>query len=285
MNSIPLNSSIVSEAYSSRRIARFENHPAMPALLKELPPRAAASLFHEVGIADAGVLMAMMPARALLLAFDESIWKSPKPHLPEKISAPDLVDWLEAWIDIGERFLVEKLDAMSDDYLTSLLSRIVIVESHSRYAVYGEHFDAFVELCEDGRERFGPYIVESNVNDGVDVVREVVRALWNSDAPKFLRLFGRLADLPDPVDSTRGSAATLHDIEFEREAFRESRGFVTAEGARAFFAYAGRLSADEIMTLNDYDAETQRYLDAIARAAQPPDTTSGPVIADGLEDI
>src|SRR5215831_16820725 len=97
MNSTAVHSSIVSEAYSSRRVARFENHSAMPALLKELPPRSVASLFQEIGIADAGVLMAMMPTRALLLTLDESIWKSAKPHLPETISVADLLDWLEAW--------------------------------------------------------------------------------------------------------------------------------------------------------------------------------------------
>jgi hypothetical protein len=237
----------------------------MPALLKELPPRAVASLFQEIGVADAGVLMAMMPTRSLLLAFDESIWKSARPGLAETIGVRELVEWFIAWNDIGEQFLVEKLAAMSEDYLTTVLSHVVKVESASRYAVYFEDPEAFVKLCEDDRERIGPYIVEPVVDEDEDVVMELVRALWGADAGKVLRVFDRLTDIADPVDSTRGSASTSHDIESERESHREAQGFVTADGARAFFAFAERLTAPEIIALDEYDAETRRYLYAIER--------------------
>jgi len=234
MNSTVPNSKKAAEVYSSRRIARIENHPAMPALLRELPSRAVASLFQEIGVVDAGVLMAMMPTRALLLAFDESIWKSARPGLPETIGVRELVEWLVVWSDIGEEFLVEKLAAMSEDYLTYGVIAHCQSRIRSRYAVYAEDPESFVKLCEDDRERIGPYIVEPIVDEHEDVVMELVRAVWYSDAGRLLRVFGRLSDLADPADSTRGSTATLHDVESERESFRETRGFVTAEGARAF---------------------------------------------------
>ena len=279
-----MNSRIVAADHSRRRIAQFEDHPAMPALLKELTPRAVGSLFQEVGVVDAAVLMAMMPTRALLLAFDDSIWKSPRPGLPETISVHELVDWLVAWSDIGEPFLIQQLEAMNEDYLTALLSRIVKVESHSRYAVYSEDPESFVKLCDDDRERIGPYIVVPIVDEDEDVVLNVVRALWSSDAQRILRLFGRLSDLENPVDSTRGSTATLHDVESERESFREAQGFVTADGARAFFEFAERLTATDIAALDKYDAETRRYLDAIARASESPNAAPDRVVAPGLED-
>ena len=185
LSSTVLNSTIIAGDHSSRRIAQFENHPAMPALLKELPPRAVASLFQEIGVADAGVLMAMMPTRALLLAFDESIWKCPRPGLPETIAVPDLIDWFIAWSEIGEQFLTEKLAAMSEGYLTTVLSRIVKVDSHSKYAFYAEDPESFVKLCEDDRVRIGPYIVEPIDDEDEDVVMELVRALSCSDAGKL----------------------------------------------------------------------------------------------------
>ncbi|HTE41416.1 MAG TPA: DUF6178 family protein, partial [Steroidobacteraceae bacterium] len=282
LNSTNLNSTLAAGVSSSRRIAQFENHPAMPALLKELPSRAVASLFEEIGVSDATVLMAMMPTRALLLTFDESIWKSARPGLAETISVRDLIDWLETWTEIGEEFLVEKLEAMGEDYLTTLLSRLVTVESLSRYAWYGEVVEGCVDLVEDGRERFGPYIVEPAV--GEDVVKELVRALWLADPQKCLRIFDRITDLPNADDSTRGATPTLRDIEFGRESSREASGFVTADGARGFFAFAERLTAAEAIALDEYDAETRRYLDAIARSSESNDDVPSPVIADDLED-
>lgn len=291
-SSTVLSSTSLAGVHSSRRIAQFENHPAMPALLKELPPHKVASLFQEIGVSDATVLMAMMPTRALLLTLDESIWKSARPGLSETISVRDLIEWLEAWTEIGEEFLVEKLAAMSEDYLTTMLSRLVTVESLSRYAIYGDTVDygdfieGFVDLVEDGRERFGPYIVESAVDDE-DVVKDLVRALWLADAPKCLRIFGRMTDLPNPDDSTRGCTPTLHDVESARESFREARGFVTADGARGFLAFAEGLTAAEIIALDEYDTETHRYLDALARSSESPDAATddaaSPVIAEDFE--
>jgi hypothetical protein len=254
----------------------------MPALLKELPPRAVASLFQEIGVTDAGVLMAMIPTRSLLLAFDESIWKSVRPGQAETIGVRELIDWFVAWNDIGEKFLVEKLEAMSEDYLTTVLSHLVKVESASRYAVYFEDPEKFVTLCEDDRERIGPYIVEPIVDDDEGVVIELVRALWGADSGKILRVFDRLSDLADPVNSTRGSASTSRDVESEREAHREAQGFVTADGARAFFAFAERLKEAEIIALDRYDAETRRYLHTIEWATESPDSIHSPIVDDNI---
>ncbi|HYM35686.1 MAG TPA: DUF6178 family protein, partial [Steroidobacteraceae bacterium] len=278
------NSTSVVGAFSSRRITEFENHPAMPALLKELSPQAVASLFQEVGVTDATVLMSIMPTRALLRAFDESVWKSARPGLPKSIDYRDLVDWLTAWSDIDEQFLVEKLAAMDEDYLSTLLSRIVKVESASRYAVYWEDRESFVGLCEDDRERIGAYIVEPVVEQDREVVVGAVRALWSFDAQKLLSVFARLSDLPNPADSPRGSATTSQDVEFARESFGESQGFVSTEGARAFFAFAEQLTVSEIVALDAYDPETRRYLEVISRASETDAAQTNPVVADDLED-
>lgn len=256
----------------------------MPALLQELPSRVVASLFQEIGIGDATALMAMMPTRALLSTFDESIWRSPSSGLPERIDVGELLEWLEAWLDIGESFLLEKLEAINEEYLTTMLSRIVTVESMSRHAIYGEHIEGLVDLLRDERERFGPFIVEPSVEGG-EIVTEVVRALWIADPQKFLRIFGRMSDLPNPDDCTRGSAPTLHDVEFERESFREANGFVTADGARAFFSFAERLTPSEIESLDRYDAETQRYIDRLSQSSATSINGIDPVLAEGHEEV
>lgn len=116
-------------AAPSSLIRSLTRHPALPALMRELPPHATARLIQRVGVMDATELMVAMPAAALLRTLDESVWKQPAPGAAEQVDADELVEWFEAWLDIGEPFLLERLAAMSDDYLVLLLARVVAVDS------------------------------------------------------------------------------------------------------------------------------------------------------------
>src|ERR1700754_5024742 len=100
----------------SRLLQTLQANPALPALLRDLQPTALARLVERVGLNDAGELMALAPTRKLLQALDESLWKSPEPGVAESFDAGELVAWLEAWNEIGDAFVAERLAAMSDEY-------------------------------------------------------------------------------------------------------------------------------------------------------------------------
>src|SRR5262249_42070963 len=68
-----------------------------------------------------------------------------------------------------------------------------------------------------------------------------------------------------------------------RESYRQVQGFVTADGARAFFAFAERSTVSEILALDAYDAETRRYLDTIMRAPEAAEAAN-PVLGDVADD-
>src|SRR5262245_17463908 len=148
------NRRIVSQ---SRLIRSLDRHPAMPDLLRRLPPRAAATLIQRVGVSDAAELMTMLPAESLLRAMDEAIWTRERPGAGEQVDAEVLLEWLETWNDIGESFLLERLAAMSDEYLVLLLSRVMTVDIPN--PEYREDFATFFEAGFDDRERFGQFIV------------------------------------------------------------------------------------------------------------------------------
>ena len=66
----------------------LRNDPALPSLLNTLPAAALARLVERVGLNDAGELMELTPARKLLQALDESVWKSPAPGRAGSASRP-----------------------------------------------------------------------------------------------------------------------------------------------------------------------------------------------------
>ena len=130
----------------SRVLKTLDRHPAMPALLRSMAPRAVATLFQRIGISETTELMTLVPAQTLLPALDESIWKSPRPGTRELIDVKELAEWLEAWHDIGETFLLGRLEAMSDEYLVLLLATALRVNSETQHPEYGDVFDAFGQI-------------------------------------------------------------------------------------------------------------------------------------------
>ena len=251
----------------------------MPALLQRMAPRTTAVLFQRIGIYDAAELMTLVPAGKLLRTLDESIWKSPRPGARERVDVDELIEWLQTWHDIGESFLLERLDAMSDDYLVLLLSYLIRVDTETQqHPEYGEVFDAFVEERPEDGERFGPFDVRMLQGDHADVTRATLHALWLEAPERLLRVFGRLSHAQCDPAAQRGWITTSLDVEFERQSFREAQGYVAADGARAFLAFAAGLTLEQIRALSHYDLETRRHLDQFgnAVAAASPVNTSEP---------
>jgi hypothetical protein len=258
-------------AAPSSLIRSLTRHPALPALMRELPPHDAARLIQRVGVMDATELMVAMPATALLRTLDESVWKQPAPGAAEQVDADELVEWFEAWLDIGETFLLERLAAMADDYLVLLLARVVAVDSTNRYAEADDAFEAVAAQCHDDAERFGPFVVTTLHAAHREVLRLVLDALWIEDRERLWRILNRLDAMPEDEGGRRGWTATALDVEAERNAFRAGIGFVSADDARALLAGAEASTAHEILALAEYDPLTARLLGGgeVQAAAHP----------------
>jgi hypothetical protein len=267
-------------AARSSLIRSLDRHPGLPALMRDLPPHAAATLIQRVGVADATEIMAVMPTRSLLRALDESIWKQPAPGVSGQVDADQLVEWFEAWLAIGEPFLLERLAAMGDDYLVLLLARVIAVDSTNRYV---EADDAFAEVAaqlHDDAERFGPFVVTTIDDSHREVLRLVLNALWIEDRARLWRVLNRLDAMPEDEGGRRGWTATALDVEFERNSFRAGIGFVSGDDARALLATAAVNTSQQILAMTAYDPITERML----RARDAPDIAH-PVIADDIDDV
>jgi hypothetical protein len=252
---------LVSSAGLRRAIV---NSSALPALLQRLHPKVIGRLIGEIGLHDAGELMALMPRKKLLAVFDESIWKRPVAGVDEVLDGNELIDWLEVWIDVGDAFTAECLAAMSDDYLTLCMARLIRVDdagalAHRRYEndeVLDDELDEVHEQC----DHFGPYLVYNLEVDQGDIVRAVLNAFW-SDAPdRLLRILSNLAGHESMLTQGASAGTVDHDMAFERHSHREHQGYVTASGARAFLAFGTTASLEELFMLAEYDNESRRHL-------------------------
>jgi hypothetical protein len=237
----------------------------MPALLAQLPPRTTASLFQRIGISDAAELMTMVAPDSLLRTLDESIWKKPQPSQAEQVDTEELVEWFETWNEIGEEFMLERINAMSDDYLVLLLSCLIRVESEQLSGASDDEY--FVEADIDDRARYAEFLVQPINSGHQDTLNIVLNAMWLDSRERVLLLLDRLATTPDTEDRHRGWTTTLLDVEFERRSFREARGYVSPSDARDFLAHADTLLPRQILEMSEYDFHTQRHFNAMAHSS------------------
>jgi hypothetical protein len=268
----------------SRLLQTLQDNPALPLLLRSLQPTALARLVDRIGLNDAGEVMALAPTHKLLQALDEALWKSPEPGVAERFDASELIDWLEAWNEIGAAFVAERLAAMSDEYRALCLSHLVSVRI--------DHTLAFLAIPDDevDRERdtlqplgscfsYGPYMVVPTIEDEADIVRTSLDALWTERPECLLHTLGML-DGAESMLAAQEVRRRLHiDVARERERQRENLGYVTATGASAFLVFVATARIEELVALSAYDEETRRHLAAfgsspVAEAAD--DDRTGP---------
>src|SRR5579863_7208972 len=107
--------------------------PALPELVRSLPAHDLAQLCGRIGIGDATQIMALAPADRLVQALEASVWKTPRPGVSEVFDTGELVDWIWAWLDIGERFAAERLAAVPDDSLLLYFSQLANVSTGSMW--------------------------------------------------------------------------------------------------------------------------------------------------------
>ncbi len=242
------------------------DNPALPALIQSLPARELAQLCGRVGVGDALHIMALAPADRLVQALEASVWKTPRPGVSEVFDARELIEWIAAWLDIGDTFAAQRLAAVPDEDLTLYLSQVATVTTGAMWGferstetgdldrIYAPSHDEAV---------YGPYVVSARRLEDWETLRGALDALW-SDAPeRLLDLFGRLSGDESMLAPQRDRESSNEDFVSARESGRESRGYVTASGARAFLALATSPLA-QLAALSEYDLETSRHLAGLA---------------------
>lgn len=256
----------------------LRNDPALPALLRTLQPAVLARLVGRVGLNDAGELMALAPTRNLLQALDESLWKSPAPGSAEIFDADELVDWLEAWNEIGDEFVAERLAAMSDDYRAMCLSHVVSVGIHHTLAFLAIPDDeAIVEVERDTLHpigsiaQYGPYIVAPAIEEAWDVVHASLDAMWTHCPEELLRALARLDGAESMLAAQESRKRLTLDVSHERERHRENLGYVSGPGAGAFLMFIAITSVEELAAMSAYDEETRRHLAAFGESRDAAD--------------
>jgi hypothetical protein len=250
----------------TRSLRAVLDNPALPALIQSLPARDLAQLCGRIGIGDATHIMALAPAERLVQALETSVWKTPRPGLSEVFDPRELIDWIHAWLDIGETFTAQRLAAVPDENLMLYLSQLAIVTTAPMWG-----FERSTEIGDLDRiyapsydeTAYGPYMVSARRQEDWEILRGSLDAMWADVPQRLLHLFAQLSGDESMLAPQRNRESTNDDLVSARECAQERAGYVTANGARAFLSQA-RVPLKELVARSEYDLETRRHMAGVA---------------------
>jgi hypothetical protein len=267
---------------STQLLARVLDTPELARELQELPAGALAKLVAEVGLEDAGELVALATTEQLAELFDEDLWNNRRPGEAERFDDARFALWLEALLEAGDALVAERLSALSEDLLLLAFSRRVLVLPLEHLRAELEPDDDAADAAEKAlsdclSEEFDEFLVVARRPDGWDALLAALLALDRDHHDLLTRLFEQIAATSSSyIDAAGGLPAALgaeemleSDALAERDDRRAAQGYVAPRDAAAFLKLArgpGETPATE------HDPLTRAYFRDLERtraAARP----------------
>jgi len=224
-------------------LVRLLDAPDLAHRLQALPAPALREVLLEIGIEDAGELIALTSFEQLRDVFDEDLWRAPTPGADAGFDAERFALWLEVLQEAGDAFVADRLAEFSEDFLAFAFSRLVRVIDVSRASAAlsdpdeANLLDKLVES--QGCEELDGHLVVARSERAFDAVWSSLLAL-DERHPELLRALLRRNWLA--TESEAEDAGGLYALLTEGEQLREDaaaeRGYVSPADARAFLALA-----------------------------------------------
>lgn len=226
--------------------------PQLAAKVQALPTAAFGSLIRQIGVEDAGELVALATVEQLVAAFDEDLFVNVRPGERESFDAERFAVWLEVLLEAGEQTAAERMAAMSEDFVVQALASLVIVLEIDalRQWLSEDYEDAEAVdnlLASSPTEEIDGYLLVARDHGGWDAAVALILALDRDQHEYLTRVLDRCVEVTrapieeDGLYTVLSAADELAEqVEAQREARRAARGHVEPRAARAFLELAHR---------------------------------------------
>lgn len=258
-----------------RLLARVLDTPDLADQVRALPPGALAKLVDQVGLEDAGEIVALATTEQLERLFDEDLWKNERPGEEERFDDERFIVWLEALLEAGDALVATRLSELPEDLVTLAVHKRVLVVSLER--LMSELGDEEGEAAEKAlsnclSEELDAYQLVARTPDGWDAVLAALLALDREHHDLVARVLERCADMSSrDIDEQGGLYEALtseqmleSDVAAERDDRRAESGYVEPRAAAAFLRLASGPSGPPPA---EHDALTRAYFRDVRRVS------------------
>lgn len=265
------------------------DQPELPAIIQRLDPDVLARLIHHIGLEDSAEIVALASVAQLKAIFDEDLWTSAGAGREEIFNSDRFGLWLEVMIETGAAFAARKIMELDEDMVTLALSRLVLVidfkdiSTRMSDAQRSAEDDMVGKVLESTlSQEFGRFMVLARRHDRWDAVLTLLAELNELDYDLMSRLLEHCCRISWEYIEDNGGLYNVfsademleEDMAAERQARRESRGFVSASAASQFLFHARSTPLKEIIAAKSMDHATRAYFKAL-------DGQTGPAVNTG----
>ncbi len=257
--------------------------PDLARTIEQLPVRTFAALIRNVGVEDAGELVALATTEQLVQAFDEDLFVSERAGERETLDMSRFAVWLEVLLEAGDEVAANRVAELDEDFVAHALSGIVRVLDEDALRQRLEEGDEDESRCVDKAlesaltEDLDGYLLVAKHHDGWDAALLLIVALDRDHRPLLVRLLDRMAlvdgsaldDLDELATLLTEGESLADDVEAAREERRSKQGYVEPCAARGFLALARKPLTPEDHAAAARDPLTRAYFRELERHPQP----------------
>lgn len=233
--------------HATRLLHHVLSTPDLVATVQALPPERLSALVHDVGLEDAGELVALATTPQLEALFDDDLWKSGD-AAEERFDAERFVLWLEVLWEAGEAAVVKRLIELPREFVCFAVATLAYVLDTDALVTEVEMSDRYRDRLERAlelasTEEWEEFMLVDRGLGGFDVLMMSLVALDTEHAPVLRAILERCYDLSSAeVEERGGLVKALNRLEAAEEAARgdrqerrAQRGFVSLADARSFW--------------------------------------------------
>ena len=241
---------------SGSLLGQMLDDPQLAPQLRALPAPVLRQVILQIGLEDAGELVALSSLEQLREVFDEDLWRSPLPGQDDAFDAARFCTWLEVLLEAGDAFVADRLAELSEDFLVFALSRLLRALDTAEVAasIADDDEAGLIDkvLEAEGCQELGDYLIVARIENGWQAVWTTVVAL-DDRHPELLRAVlhrcwiatrEQAEGAGGLYEALTGEEQLLEDARGEREERRAARGYVSPADARAFLGLARRAPAE-----------------------------------------
>jgi len=258
-------------AASATLLNRLITAPDMVRTVRGLPIPVFNTLIRDIGLEDAGEIIALATTEQLVAAFDEDLFANARPGEREEFDSARFLIWLEVLLEAGEDVAAHRVAELSEDFVTLALSSAICVLKHDtlveRMRTWGEDALYAEKIIEGSHlEELDGYLLISRIHDGWDAVFSLILALDRDHRDFLVRVLDRCAVLADDYTHDPEDLITVlsceeslaDDVEAEREGRRSALGYVEPRAAHSFLSLARQSFTTDVAS-DGRDLVTRAY--------------------------
>jgi hypothetical protein len=269
---------------STTLLDRLIETPDLVQTVRGLPKQAFSALVRQVGVEDAGEIIALATTDQIVAAFDEDLFVNTRPGEREVFDSNRFAVWLEVLLEAGDDVAAKRVAELSEDFAIQAISSLVLVLDNDALTARmseGDQSAIYADKALENTlsEEIDGYLLISRKYDGWDAALSLILALDRDHRPLLVRILDRCAamaseyveDLDALITVLSSEESLAEDVESEREERRGQLGFVEPRAARSFLELARKPMTTDIES-EQRDPVTRAYFREIER--RPPATVT-----------